>query len=142
MVFGHKHKGRRAGAAVQVFVATADGKVGMAGIQINRDGACRMSQIPDHHGAGVVGLAREVGHVETRAGPVIDLREHDNSHRLVNGRRYRVAFNQPQFMALVEQSAQALGDIQIGGEVADLRHDDFACWAHVERRRQHLEQIQ
>ena len=41
-----------AGSAIEVFVGAADGDVGVAGSQIDRQCAGRMRQVPDHHCPG------------------------------------------------------------------------------------------
>ncbi|MNT16616.1 hypothetical protein D3C72_1517280 [compost metagenome] len=86
------------------------------------------------------------GHVEHLAGLVVDVREHQHGGVGADGgvelgRR----IDQSQRIALLQQVGQALGDIQVGREVAGLGHDHLARRVarllHAQRRGQHLEQV-
>ena len=91
-----------------------------------------MREVPDHQRAGRVRRARHGGHVVHRAGPVVDVREHQHRGRgpecrddrrgasFARGRRH-----EPQRRAVVLRD-HALRDVEIGREVVGLADDDGA----------------
>ena len=143
----HPHKGRGAGAAVEVFVAAADGEVGLRALQVHRHGASAVGQVPDgertrHVGGGGGGM-----HVEHGAGAVVHMRQHQHSHAagmgVGQGGGDVLGVHQPQLQAL--RGAQALGDVEVGGEVGALgKHHAAASvvlFRHGDGGVQHLVEI-
>ena len=73
MALGDKSKGRRAGAAIEVFVAAAHGKVRVASIELADHRASRVRQVPDHQRAHFMSAPRDGGHVVALAAFVVDV---------------------------------------------------------------------
>ena len=69
-------KSGRAGSAVQIFVATADGEIDAATGKIDRERASGMGEIPDHDGAERLCLLGEQAHVVPAPGAVVDFGQH------------------------------------------------------------------
>ena len=83
-VFGrHPHHRRRARAAIEVFVSTTDGKIGIGSIQINVYRTDGMAQIPNHQATVLVDLRRGVLHRPQKTGAVIHMRQHHRCHTLI-----------------------------------------------------------
>ncbi len=137
------HEGRRAGTAVQILVAAADGEIGAVGVQVHRHRAGAVRQVPHRQRAGVGGHARQRRHVVHAAAAVIHVREHEHGAVLVQRRGQFVGLDEHEFMPALAR--QRLGDIQVGGEVAALGDDALAFRGvglrHRQCRAQHLEQI-
>ena len=137
-------EGRRARAAVQVLVAAADGEVGLRGMQIDRHRAGAVRQVPDGQGAGVVRGAREGGHVVHAAAAVVDVSQHQQRDVAApEAFPERLVLEQLEPPAVLP--AHALGDVEVGREVAAFGDDHAArrrVLAHdLRRRRQHLVEI-
>ena len=137
------HESGRAGAAVEVLVAAADGEVGIGALQIHRQRAGRMREVPDRQHAGGMRLRGERGHVVQAAGAVVHLREHQHRDAFVEQALDFVGLAQHQLAAALAR--EALGDVEVGGEVRALRDDHAAlrCVGLRDRQRgtQHLEQV-
>ena len=80
----HPDKGRRAGAAVEVFVAAADGEIGLRAGQVHRHGTRAVRQVPDREDAGGVG-----GGASPR--PCRAWRRCGSSHGSASARRHRAS---------------------------------------------------
>ena len=139
----HPHEGGRAGAAVQVLVAAADGEVGLRAAPVDRHRARAVAQVPDHQRAGGMRGGGDGSHVVHGAGAVVDVGEHQHGHVGRQAGGHLVRFDQLQRAAAL--AAQGLGDVQVGGEVAALADDGAAAGCvlrgNVQRRRQHLVEV-
>ena len=139
----HPHKGRCAGAAVQVLVAAANRKISVRTEQVHRHGARAVRQVP--HAQNALGLrgGGDGGHVVHGAGAVVHMRQHQHGH--VAGQRCVDLFRLHQHQFQPALFAQAFGNVEVGGEVAALAHDAFAGGAvfagNVQRRAQHLVEV-
>ena len=69
-------KGWRAWAAIQIFVATADGEIRMAPGKVDPQRPGGMRQIPNHQRPGIVRGAGQVRHVMEATVTVIDMGQH------------------------------------------------------------------
>jgi len=83
MGFCDGNKGWRAGTSVQIFVGAADCKIHRMKVERDFDHADRMTEVPHHQRTGVVKLFGDGGHVEQRAGAIINMREHGDRDRFV-----------------------------------------------------------
>ena len=117
----HPQKGRGAGAAIEVLVAATDRKVGPRGMQVDRHRAGAVGQIPDGQHAGFMSLGAHGGHIVHRAGPVIDMGEHQHCDIVAQCRVQLIMFDQAQRQPAIP--AQRLRDIEVGREIAALAHD-------------------
>ena len=140
------HVGRRAGAAVEVLVGAADGVVGLGRVQVQRQRAGRVGQVPDRQGAVFVDQAGDLAHVVQVAGLVVDMAEHHHRGIRVDRRRQLLrAIHQAQPVAALEHVGKALGDVQISGEVARFGNDHLAPWRFFlldpQGGAEHLEQV-
>ena len=79
----HIHEGWRAGAAVQILVAAADGEVGAARCNGTRTEPAEWLTSHRIKGAGRVREPRDLGHVQQRARAVSDVREADQRRVLI-----------------------------------------------------------
>src|SRR5260370_38784061 len=84
MGFCDGNKGWRAGTSVQIFVGAADCKIHRMKVERDFDHAYRMTEVPHHQRTGVVKLFGDGGHVEQRAGAIINVREHGDRARFVD----------------------------------------------------------
>lgn len=119
---GHKGEGRRAGSAIEVLVTATDRQVGPRAIEVDRQRACRMGQVPEHQGAGAVRQRSDCGHVQAGTAAVVDLGQHHHRGVFVDRVGDALAFDQ-QFVAGALQRCQTLGDVQVGGKVAGFADD-------------------
>ena len=126
-------EGRRARAAVEVLVAAADREVGVGAVQVDRHRAGRVRQVPHRQRAGGVRGARERGHVVHAAGAVVDVGEHQHGERRASS---CAAISSGSTSSSVKPccARQALGDVEVGREVAALGDDHAA----LRRRRRRL----
>ena len=74
------HEGRRARAAVQVLVPTPRREVDLGLVDVERNGAGGVREIPEHERAGVVHLLRDALQVEHLAVSKVDVRQHHERH--------------------------------------------------------------
>ena len=115
---------RRAGPAVQVLVAAADGEVGGRGrravaMEMHRHGAGRVRQIPDHERAGGVRRARQRRHVVHAAGAVVHVGQQHDGGVVVDRRRQIVGVHEPQRGSRAARGS-GLGDVEVGRKVRAL----------------------
>ncbi len=142
----HPHEGRRARAAIQVFVGAADGVIRAACVQVNGHSARRMRQIPDGQRAVLVRQRRDGRHVVHVPALVVHVRQHGDGD-VVAQRAFQLfrRVDQAQFVAVAQQVGQAFSDVEVGRKVMRFRHDDLAGGRvfalHANRGGQHLEEI-
>ena len=117
----HPQKGRGAGAAIEVFVAATDRKVGPRRMQVDRYRPGTVGQVPDGQDAGLSCLGTHRGHIVHRAGPVVDMGEHQHRDVVAQCRRQLIALDQAQCQSAIV--AQRLRDVEVGREIAALAHD-------------------
>mmetsp|Transcript_670 Transcript_670/g.1486 ORF Transcript_670/g.1486 Transcript_670/m.1486 type:complete len:284 (+) Transcript_670:2140-2991(+) len=121
----HPDEGRRAGAAVEVFVAAAHREIGRRAEQVDRHRAGAVGQVPDGERARLVGPARQQPHVVHAAGAVVHMGQHQHRTALVEQRRDVLRrLGEDEFAAM--GSGHALGDVVVGREVAALADHDLA----------------
>ena len=118
-------KGRRAGAAVEVFVAAAHGKVGIGALEVHGHGTCAVAQIPDAENAFGMGGGRDGCHIVHGTRAVVDMGEHGDRHVGLQRAGDFLGLEQYQLQAVF--LTHGLGDIEIGGEVAALADQLFAA---------------
>ena len=111
--------GGRAGAAVQIFVGAAHREVGAGAVQVDRDRAGRVAEVPQHQRAGALSGGGDGGHVPARGGLVVDVGQHQ--HRDVGTeRRLDLAARHDAQARAGNAGDRALGDVEVGREVARL----------------------
>src|SRR5690606_35051714 len=103
---------------VEVLVAAADGEVGVGADQVHRNRAGRVRQVPQRDRAAAAGGAGERGHVVHAACAVVDVGEHQHGERCIELRSDLLGLDQLEREAVLPR--QALGDVEVGGEVAAL----------------------
>ncbi len=143
-VFGvDPDKGRRAGAAVEVFVAAADREVGLRRVEVHRHGARAVREVPDGEHAGRMRGGGDGGHVVHGAGAVVDVGQHQ--HGDLVGERRGDLFRLDELQAKAALAAQRFGDVEVGREVAALADDELALGCvlgrDVQRGAQHLVEV-
>ena len=134
-------KAGRAGSAVQIFVAAADGEIDAATGKIDRERASGMGEIPDRDGAERLCLLGEQAHVVPAPCAVVDFGQHQNRDALVERAFDGLGVDDLQFMTPPEQAADALGDVEIGREIAAVGKDDLARRSEFESGGQRLEEV-
>ncbi len=72
---------------------------------------------------------------------VVDLSQHQNPDALIERAFDGLGVNDPQFMPPPEQTADALGDIEIGREIAAIGKDYLAGRSEFESGQQSLEEV-
>ena len=136
-------EGGRAWAAVEVFVAAADREVGVGRVEVDRQRAGGMREVPDHERAGGMGDARHVRHVVQAAAPIVDLRQEEHRRVAVDPVEQIAVGGEAQRHA--GRGGDAVGDVEVGREVAALGDDVPACGCigllQRDRRAQDLEQV-
>ncbi len=130
---------RRPWAAVQVFVATAQSQVRPDRLEIERQGAGGVAEIPDHQRAVSVSPGGDLRHWPTLGGLVVDVSKHNGGGLIVDGRGQFVAGPQSQFDAVAQQGVHPLQDIEVGGEVAGLGQNHAAVRPQAQRPADELE---
>jgi hypothetical protein len=88
-----------------------------------------------------VGRTRERGQIMHRAGAEIDVRQHQHRHVFIERCLDVLRLDATQLIALPEQRAQPLGDVQVSRKIAPLRENHAALRPELERHGQQLEQI-
>jgi hypothetical protein len=137
----HVDEGGRSGTTIQILVGTADGELASGAREVHLDGARAVRQIPDHHRARGMGLCGQRRHVVLAPGAVINLRQHDNRHRVIHGVLNLFRRDCAQAIARILQCNQPFGHIEVGREVAGVGQDDTPVRAHLQCRRQRLEHL-
>ncbi len=139
---GHEQEGRRARPAVQIFVAAADREIGPGGVQLDRERAGAVRQIPERQRAGVMRRPREVPHVVHAPAAVVDVGQHQQRGLRVE-RRFaaRPAPTARSSIRSPSRSRRTLRDVEVGREVAPLRDDHPPARPQVQGGRDQLEQI-
>ncbi len=139
----HPDERRRAGSAVQIFVAATDREVGIGPAHVNGQRPGRMRQIPDRQRADAMRGGRERRHVVQRTAAIVDLRQQQHAHRFIERIEQLLRADQPQ--RAIELPREALRDVEVGREVAALGHDHPLAWSagalQAQRSAQHLVQI-
>ena len=134
-------KGRRAGAAVEIFVGAAVRHVGLGALEVDGRRPGGMRQIPDGDRARCMRLLGQCLHVVQPARPVVDLGQHQNGDVPVDRIRNRLRLDDLQAVSSAEQLDEAIGHVEIGREVAAVAEDDAAIGNELDRGPQQLEQI-
>ena len=134
-------EGRGAGAAVEIFVAAADGEIGVRGTQIDRQSAGAVTEVPDDQRTGSMGARGQRPHVEFGAGAVVDLGDEHRGNVSADRVGQSLSRRQPDFVPLPHQCGEATGDVDVSGEIALLGDDDLAIGPQSNRDRQKLEDI-
>src|SRR5262245_21951644 len=117
MAPGGEDKGRRAGAAVQVLVRTANGEIGAGGIEVNPQHADAMTKIPNGDGPCIMNAARQRGHVAQHAGAVVYVVDEHHADLVAEQVLNQRGIDPLQLYAQVRAHAgHALGHIDVGWE--------------------------
>ena len=87
--FGDEDEGRSSGATIEIFVAAADRHVGIAGVEIDRQGTGRVAQVPDHDDALLLRRLRDGLHVVQITRLVVGLGNQQCCHVIIEV-RYQV----------------------------------------------------
>jgi hypothetical protein len=139
----HPHKGRCARPTVQVFVAAADGEIGIGTVQVHRHGAGAVGQVPHRQCARSMRGGGHGGHVVHGAGAVVHVGEHQ--HGNIRRQRGMDLVRLDQLQAQSALLAQSFSNVQVSREVAALAHDQLAMRrvlrGDVQRRAEHLVQV-
>ncbi len=122
-------EGRRAGAAVEVLVAAADGEIDVPLVERDRDRTGGVAQVPEDQRARVVGDPGQPGGIGQPGRAVGDVVEHDQRRTLADrvaelvGRHAlgRVDLDPAQGQAAL--GGDALGDVAVGREVVGVDDD-------------------
>ncbi len=131
---GHIDKGRAAGTGVQVFIGASDREIGAAIGQMHGKGARAMGQIPDREDAFRLCRTGQGRHVMFAPRPVIDLGQHQHGDRIIQRIGHIFGGDRLEAVIWAQSTAQALGHIEIGGEVAGIGQNNAALWVHLEGR--------
>ncbi len=134
-------KGRRAGPAIEEFVAAADREIGAHAGKIDWHRAGRMREIPDHQRAPGMRRFGDLRHVVHAAGAIAHMGEQYAGDSIVDDIRKFFGQCGPENVPLIQLADQTFRDIEIGWKIFTLREDDLSCWIECECRRQNLEQI-
>ena len=134
-------KRRRAGPAIEEFVAAADGKIGVHAGKIERHRAGRMREVPDHQRAFGVRRFRDLRHVVHAARAIAHMGEEHAGDIVVDDRGKFFRRGRLEHMVPAQVAYQSLHDIKIGGEIFALGQNRAPRRIERERRRQNLEQI-
>ena len=126
------------GPGVQVLVGAADGQVGAGPVQVHRDRARRVAQVPEHQRARVVREPGDRGHVGQRAAPVGHVRQADQGgvrpDRGADVRRadplVHVGADHAELAA--GPGGDALEHVAVGGEVVVVGDQDRAARPRVQ----------
>ncbi len=141
MAFGDEQKGGRAGAAVEILVAAADGEVGLGAVQLDRQRAGRMGDIPQRQRALGMRRRRQRRHVEQFAGAVVDVGQRHHRGVVVDGGGDFARRHRTQCSPARGKFGDTLGDIKIGGKITGLAENGAAPGPQLARSRQQFEQI-
>jgi hypothetical protein len=95
-------------------------------LEIDRHGAGRMRQVPDHQCAHLVRQPRRRGEVVHAAGPIVDVRQHEHGGALVQLRRQVVGIDEPELEAV--RACQRIDDVEVARKVGALGHNAPAVW--------------
>ena len=117
-------KCRSAGPAIEIFVAAANGEIGLGASQVNRHRTCRMREIPDDEDTLVMRRPGQRRHVVTIAVAVVDMGQHQHSHIFIQHVRdifWGIGKNQP--VTLADLLGHAFRDIKISRKIIALRND-------------------
>ena len=119
MALRNEDEGRAARAAVQIFVAAADREIGFRAVEIDRDGAAAMAEIPDDDRAPRMRLPRDRDHVVHEGRLVMHMREHDDAGLRIDGVEDVGRRGEAQIRA-----GEALQHVEVGRKIAGLGQDD------------------
>ena len=119
-------EGRRAGAAIEVFVAAADGEIGVAAVEVDRQRAGAVARGPRSSARPRHGPGGHAAMSSRAAGAVVDIGEHQHGERRRRSPRRSLGGDLPQLVAIAEQIGEAVGDVEVGREIAGLGQDDLA----------------
>ena len=114
---GDEDEGRRARAAVQIFVAAADREVAAGAVEVELDRAGAVRQVPDRQRAGRVRRVVDRAHVVDCALAIIDVGQRDDGGVVVD-RAQRPRRPATGLQLEPEQLGDALRDIEVGREIA------------------------
>ena len=137
--FGDESIGRRARAAIEIFVPAADREIRFAAIQIHRQGAARMRQVPQHQRARFMRGVRKGSHVEQLARFVVCVGEKKEGDIPVG--RVRQCFARGQSSLGKALPFQPFDHVEIGREVARFAEHDLSPRTHGKRGGDQLEQV-
>ena len=133
-------EGGSAGAAVEIFVGAADRHVGVGGGEIERDRADTVAQIPEDQRACVMRAARPRGHVEAVGGLVMDVGEEDECGIVVD-RLFEFGAGDGVEARAGNAGGGALGDVQVGVEIAAFADDRRAAGPRAQCGDDELEEV-
>ena len=139
VLFRHEGVGRGARSAVEVLIAAADREIRRAPVEIDRQRATRMRQVPQHQRAGIMRGAGQFGHVERFARLVMRMGEHQQGNAVVQRLDQLAALCQTALgQALPFHSVD---HVEIGGEIAGFAQHHLAPRLHRQRGGDQLEQV-
>ena len=141
MALGRKQEGRRAGPPIEILVAAADRKIGLARIKRYRHRAGAVTEVPDHRNTLGVRLAGQGGHVVQLARLVVRVGQKEGGDILGQGVLYGLAGDQGLPDTATGEGRNALHHIGVSREVAGLGEDDGATGGKLNTRAQGLEDI-
>ncbi len=129
-------EGRRAGAAVQIFVAAANREIAAAAVQVELDRAGAVRQVPQGERSGGMSGGVQRRHVVPGAASVVDMgQEQDRGvARRAPGQARQPG--RPSASSAAGDSASPCGRVEVGREIALLGEDRRAGRAAQRRRRQ------
>ena len=133
-------EGRRARAAVEIFVATADGQIGAVRAEVDRDRAGRMAEIPQRQRPRRPRRGGEPGHVGARGGAVMDVGEEQDGGIVVDGLD-DAAQRRGADARAGQQGGEPLCDVEVGREIAGLGEDGAPRRPGGEAGGEQLEQV-
>jgi hypothetical protein len=136
----HVEKSGRARAPVQVLVAAADGEVDVVSVEVERNGAGAMAQVPEDEGAPTVSEPGEPRHVVHLARSEIDMRERHDRDAVVDGALEPCPGHHGK-AATPEKPGEPLGDVEVRRKVLLLREDYVSISTEAHRRPQELEEV-
>jgi len=117
-------KGWRAWAAIQIFVATANGKIRMAPGKVDGQRPGGMRKVPDHQRPGIMRGTGQGRHVMQAAVTVIDVCQHQHRGVVIKGRSdllRPVDMDKPVPVAALPD--HPFGDVVVGRKIACLGDD-------------------
>ena len=138
--FGDEQEGRRAGAAVEIFIAAPDREIGARAVEVDRHRAGAVRQVPQHQRAGGVRGGGERGHVVAAGAAIIDVRSASRPRCRRRSRRRSASASTVRSVA-PSQSGEPLRDVEVAREIALLAQDRRSPGARGERGGEQFEQV-
>src|SRR5207248_535521 len=103
-----------------VFVAASDRQVGFGGVDVDRQGAGAVTEVPERQSAVSVGQSGHLGHRPALGRLIMYVGEHHRGGVVVDSVRQLGARGGDDADAVAEQTFEATENVEVGREVAGL----------------------